>query len=118
MAALLTAEVKAIAQHFIDYVFVAHRGAHYCSPGSLDGRIQTGVAHYGADESFLGQQTLPQQIQTRNSHDIVAIDKLAVLVTEQNAIGITIMSDAEVCAMLPNFLANQSGMKRAAFFVD
>ena len=65
VAALLAAEVEAVAQHFINDLPVAHGGAHDASARGGNGRIQPRVAHDGADQRLFRQRSLREQVQRR-----------------------------------------------------
>ena len=107
MPALLAAEVEAVAQHFINDLPVAHAGAHDVPARRGNGRIQPRVAHDGADQRLLRQRSLGEQVQPGNGHDVVPVDQRALLVAEQDAVGIAVVRDAQVGAMLPDFLAHE-----------
>ena len=118
MPALLAAEVVAVAQHFINDLPVADAGAHDPPACRGDGRLQPRVAHDRADQGFLRQLSLREQVQPSDGHDVVSVDQFALLVAEQEAVGIAVVRNAQVGAVLPDFLAHELGVHRAAVFVD
>ena len=58
MAALLAAEVEALAQHLIDDLAIPHAGAHDAPARRRDGCVQPRVAHDGADQGSFRQLAL------------------------------------------------------------
>ena len=88
------------------------------SAGLMDGGVQTRVAHDGGDQGFFLQRSFGEHLQSANRHHIVAVNQLAGLVTEQHAVGIAVMGDAQVRAVFPDLLAHLLRVHRAAFLVD
>ena len=42
-----------------------------------------------------------------NGHDVVPVDQRALFIAEQNAVGVAVVGDAQVGAMLPDLLAHE-----------
>src|SRR5256885_4781517 len=106
MAALFTAKVEAATQHLIDHVLVADCSADDLPTSSLNDSLEPGVAHDCADDCSLREFALREKVQAGNRHDVVTIDQLPRFVREQDTVGVAIMGDAEIGAMLPDLLAN------------
>src|ERR1051326_100614 len=81
VSALLAAEAEIVAQHFINDVLVTDGGTHDAAAGGLQSGIQTRVAHDGGDQCFFVQRILGEQIQSGDSHNVVAIDQAAAFIT-------------------------------------
>ena len=58
--------------------------------------IQAEIAHDGGDQRIVAQLAGAQKIDSGNGEDFVTIDNLAVVVAEQDAIGIAVVSDADI----------------------
>ena len=118
VAALLAAEVVAALEHLIDDVLVADAGVNRLAARRLHGGTEAGVAHDGGDERLLGERALRDHVQRGDGHDVVAVQKAAGLVAEDDAVGIAIVRDAEVGAVFANFGAEVLRMHGAAVAVD
>ena len=106
MAALLAAEVKAALEHFINHVLVTDGGADDFAAGIFYRGFESGIAHHGRDERFFRQRLLCKHFERGDGHDVVAVNQFAVFVTEQNAVGVAIVRDAEVRLMLGDLVAH------------
>ena len=118
MPTLLTAQVEAAAKHFVDDVLVAHRGVHDASARFLYHGVQAGVAHDGGDEGFVLKRAFGQHFQSANRHHVVAVNQVTGLVAEKHAVGVAIVRDAKVGAVLPDLPAHLLGVHGTAVLVD
>src|SRR6266576_5332978 len=80
--------------------------------------IETEIAHHGGDERVLLQPAGMQKIDGGDSENLVSIDNLAVFVAKQDAIGVAIMRDADICAALLYEALDFPRMSAAALRVD
>jgi hypothetical protein len=115
---LFAAEVEVSLQHFVDDVLVADGGAHDFSSGFLDRGVDAGVAHDGGDERVVGEGSLREHFERGDDHDVVAVDQGAFLVAELDAVGVTVVGDADVGAEFADFRAEKLRVHGAALLVD
>ena len=100
VAALFAAEIEISRDHFFDDVTVADFRANDFAAMRGERFIETEIAHDRGDERVLLQPAGAQKIDRGDGENLVAIDNLAVFVAKQNAIGVAIVSDADMRAAL------------------
>src|SRR3954454_6205533 len=98
MATLFAAEIQFLVDHFFKYIAITHLRAHNLSPARCERFIKANIAHYSGDDRVLSQPASLKKIQSCDGEDLVAIDDLAVLVAQKNAIRVAIMGDADIRA--------------------
>ena len=118
VAALFAAKVVATFEHFIDDIFIAHRRADDLSSSGLDGAVEAGIAHHCGDEGVVGKRTLGEHFQRGNGHYVVAVNKGAIFVAEQHAVGIAIVGYTDVGVVFLYPMAHLLGVHGAAAGVD
>ena len=89
--------------------FPAVRGERFVEPE---------VAHHGRDEGVLLQLSAAQQIDRGDGENFIAIHDLALLVAEQNAIGVAVVRDPDQGAAFPNESLDFLRINAAAMGVD
>ena len=118
VSALLASKIEAVLQHLIDHVLVADVRANDLSPGLSHRVDQSGVAHDRRDQGLLVERSLLHHVQRRDRHDIVAVDQIAVFVAQQHAIGVAIMGQSDIGAVLAHLGKQLFRMHRPAILVD
>jgi len=80
--------------------------------------IETEIAHHSGNERVLLQPAGAQKIDGGDRKNFVSIDNLAVFVAEQDAIGVAIVRDADIRAVLLDEALDFLRMRAAALRVD
>ena len=80
--------------------------------------MEADVSHDRRDDRVVGQLALLHHVHRAHDEDVVAVDDLALLVDAEAAVGVAIMRDAEVRAVLEDSLLQGLEMRRAAAVVD
>ena len=118
MAALLTADIQALAHHGLNDVAVTDLRAK--DPSSLGGQcfIEAKIAHDRCDQGVRGQPPRLQEREGGNRHDLVTIHKITVFVAEKHAIRVTVMGDSNMSLRLFDSSLDLGRMRAAAVCVD
>ena len=100
MAGLLAAEVVAVLAHGLEDVAVAHSGAAEGDAVLAQVQLQAQATHHGRDESILCELTFALSRNSQDSHDLVAVYQVALFVNCLATVGVTVVSDAQIRAVL------------------
>src|SRR5690606_19142453 len=100
VAALLAAEVEPSLPHRLDDVTIADRATDELAAVALEGALEAEVAHDRGHERALLQARLAEHLSGAEGHDGVPVDRLAALVDDDEAIGVSVERDAEIGAVL------------------
>src|SRR4030095_9132168 len=71
---------------------------HYFSALRGECLIQAKIAHHSGNDRVLLQPSNIQEIQGGNGQDLVAVNNIAIFVTQQDTIGIAVVRNANVRA--------------------
>src|SRR5882757_223558 len=118
MARRLAAEIVALLQHLLEHVAVADRRAHHADALAFEEAFEPEIGHHGGDDTGLGETAVFLPALRDHSQKLVAVDHMAALVDQDDAIGIAIERDADIGAHLAHLLAQRFRRGRAAFLVD
>ena len=80
--------------------------------------LQAEIGHDGGNHAAAGQTAVLVPGFGDQRHDLIAIDDHAILVDDDNAIGIAVQRDADVGPNLVDLLLQLGRMGGAAFLVD
>lgn len=97
---LLTAQREAVRLHLLQHVPVADRGLHQRDTGPLHGELEAEVGHDGGHDGVLPQRPGLPHAQRQDREDLVAVDLVARVVHGQAAVGVPVVGDTEVGAVL------------------
>src|SRR5687767_15652406 len=103
MTALFAAKVVVLAQHLIDHVLVAYRGANHTPTRLGDGSIHACVAHYGGDDGVPCQRTCGNHVEPCNHHDVIAVYHAARFIAQDDPIRVTVVRNTDVRPALAHF---------------
>ena len=115
---LLATERVAGRQHLLKHVAVAHAGLHGIDTGLAHGNQQAQVTHDGDDERVLGQRPALLRVHSQSSHDLVAVDEVALVVDGEAAVRVSVVGDAEVAAGLDDGGLQGLGVRGTRVQVD
>ncbi len=118
VSGLLAAQGVALGLHRLQDVAVADGRLDEVDALALHGDLEAQVRHHGADDGVLAQ--LPGLAHGEGQHreDLVAVDLLAGRVHGQAAVGVAVVRDAEVGAVLDDGGPEQRQVRGAAAVVD
>ncbi len=118
MPGLLAAEGVSVLLHLLQHVPVAHGRLHEPDARALHGQLEAEVGHHGRDDGVGAQcGTLPHR-QREHGEDLVAVDLVTGVVHGQAAVGVAVVRDAEVRAVLDDRGLELVQVGRAAAVVD
>ncbi len=115
---LFAADVEAALAHPLHDVAIADLGALQRQPLGLQAALQSQVGHDGGDEALAVQPSAFGPVQTDQSHDLVAVDHMALLVADDHPVRVAVQGDADVAAIALDRFRHGLGMGRAALSVD
>ncbi len=118
MAGLLAAERVPLVLHLLQDVPVAHGRLHEPQPLALHGEREPEVGHHGGDDRVRAQRALLAHGERQHGEDLVAVDLGALVVHGQAAVGVAVVRDAEVGAVLDDGGAELVQVGRAVAVVD
>ena len=115
---LLAAERVAVLLHRLQDVAVADRGRDELDALALHGQLEAEVGHDGRDNGVLAQGAVLPHRQGEYGEDLVPVDLGARVVDGQAAVGVTVVRDAEVGAVLDDGGLQQVEVGGSAAVVD
>ena len=118
MAGLLAAKVVAVLAHGLEDVTVAHSSTAQGNTVLAQVQFQTQAAHHGCDESVLCELTFALSGNSQDSHDLVAVYQVALFVNCLATVGVAVVGDAEVRAVLNDSRLQLLGVGGAHTVVD
>ena len=80
--------------------------------------LEPEIRHHRADDAGLGQPAVVAPAFGDHGEKLVAVDQMAVLVRDQDAVGIAVERDADIGAHLAHLAAERFRRGRAAIVVD
>ncbi len=118
VAGLLAAEGVAVLLHLLQDVPVADAGLHELDALALHGQLEAQVGHDGRHDG-VGTQRVPlPHRQRQHGEDLVAVHLRAGVVHGQAAVGVAVVGDAQVGAVLDDGGLEQVEVGGAAAVVD
>ena len=114
----LAADVEAVLAHIFEHVAVADRRARQRKPQAGEVALQPEIGHDGGDDPGFAQPAVAQPAFGDDRHQLVAVDQMAFLVGDDDAVAVAVERDADIRAHFPHLLAQRLGGDRSAFLVD
>ena len=118
MAGLLAADAVAAFQHFFQHMAVPHISADELDPLVFAEFMQSQVGHDGGDNGVSVQLASRAHIHGADGHDLIAVDHGAGLVDQQAAVGVSVVSDADIVSVVYHGLLQGFQVGRTAALVD
>ena len=118
VAGLLAAEIVAVGAHALEHVAVADRRAHEAELALVEIALEAEVGHHRGDDAAADQPAVLRPAIGDGRHELVAVDHLAVLADQHDAVGVAIERDADVGAVHHDTFLQHLRMGRAALGVD
>ena len=115
---LLAADIEAVLAHMLDDIAVADRGARQRQVQALQIALEAEIGHDGGDHAAAREPAATAASSGDQRHDLVAIDDAALLVGDDDAVGVAIERDADIGAHFAHLGAHRLRRGRAAFQVD
>jgi hypothetical protein len=100
MSGLLTAEGVPADLHVLQHIAVAHPGLADHDPLAVHGLQHPQVAHHRGYQGVLRERAAFPQGQREDAHDLVAVDDVASPVHGQAPVGVAVVGDAQLGAIL------------------
>ena len=89
-----------------------------CSSDAAEEALEAEIGHHRRDDAAAGEPPALVPGLGDQRHDLVAVDDRAVLVDDDDAVGVAVERDADVGAHFMHLLLQAGRMGRAAFLVD
>ncbi len=118
MPGLLAAEREALGLHRLQDVPVADRRLDQLDALALHRQLEAEVRHHRADDGLLAELAGVPHREGQDGEDLVAVDLLARRVHGEAAVGVAVVRDAQVGAVLDDGGAQQVQVGGAAAVVD
>ena len=104
MAGLFTAEDITVRHHILSNVFVAYLRLLSVDADCIAGLVQAHVGHNRCDDGVAVQLSLFLHVLAAHEHNLVTVDNAAFLIHSQAAVGIAIIGEANIQAVVHNIL--------------
>src|SRR5262249_28358202 len=118
VTAMFAAEIKFLPHYFFEHIPIADLRTHDYSASRDERFVEAKIAHDGGHDRVLLQPAGLQKIESRNRENLIAIHNLAVFVAKKNAIGIAIVTNADIRAADLNDPLDFFRINAAAAIVD
>ena len=118
VAGLLAADDVAGAQHFLENVAIADRGAGECDSLTGEDALKTEIGHGCGDNAIALELILRFEVARNGKKNAVAVDDFSCFADEESAVGVAVECDTELGALGGHALLQTFKMKRAAAGVD
>jgi hypothetical protein len=118
VSGLLAAQGEAAGAELFQNVAIADRGGAHRNADVAHGQVQAEVAHHRGDQRVLGELAGVPHGDGQHGHDVVAVDDPAVGVHRQAAVGVAVVRNAQVGAVLADGVAQRTEVGRADALVD
>ena len=115
---LLSAEGVAAGLHVLEHVAVTDPGLAHGDALPLHGLEHAEVAHDGGDEGVVRQRALLAHRDGEDRHDLVAVDRRPGVVDGEAAVGVAVVGDPEVGALLDDGGLQHAEVGRPVAVVD
>ena len=100
VAGLLAADIEAVLAHMLADIAVADRRARQRQAVAAEIALQAEIGHDGGDDAVPAQPPVLVPGGGDHRHQLVAVDDAALLVDEDDAVGVAVERDAEIGAHL------------------
>ena len=104
--------------HVLDDIAVADGRARKREPKALQVALKAKVAHHGGDQAAGRKLAAPMPGLGNHGHELIAIDDLALLVDDHDAVGVTVKRYSDVGANLAYLRYKRVQCCRPALVVD
>ncbi len=118
MAGLLAAEVVAVLAHVLENVAVADRGADEGEAEIAEIALEAEIGHDRRDDAVLRQAAVLAPGAGDDAHELVAVDDVALLVDDEDAVGVAVEGDADIGAQFADLADQRLRRRRADLLVD
>ena len=118
VAGLFATEVEAALAHPFHDIAVADLGALQREVVVVQQPLEPEVGHDRGDHTTALEQATFCPVEGDEGHDLVAVDDLTLLVTDDDPVGVAVESNADVGAVAFDRLGQGFGMGRTAVGVD
>ncbi len=118
MSRLLPTNIHAPRPHFLQYIAVTNLGAHQFQMLACQIAFQPQVRHHRCDDAATSQQAIAAERCRHQRHDLVAIDDPALLIHDDQPVGIAIQRNTDMCARRNHRFLQRRNMRRADPVVD
>ena len=98
MAGLLAADVEAMLAHVLGDVAVADRRARHRKADRFHVALEAEVAHHRRDDAARRKLAGLMPALGDDRHQLVAVDDIALLVDDDDAVGVAVERDADIGA--------------------
>ena len=95
--------------HVLEHVAVADRGAGERQAERREIALEAEIRHDGGDDARLASRPSSCQLCGDHRHDLVAVDDVAALVDNHDAVGVAVERDADVGAHLATLAHSAAG---------
>ena len=103
---LITLGEKPLA-HLLDDITITHIGLDDFTAGLVQGNVQSHVRHNRSNDCVLLEYIAFQHVDAADSHEVVTINLIAMLIDEDTPVGIPIEGNAEeLCIAFSNLITN------------
>ena len=114
VAGLFAPEIVTVLAHLFHDIPVAHRGPYEVPAQAAQGHLEPQIAHDCCNNCFIFQLVALDIMLCANSHHLVAIEYLALLIGQHYPICIPVKGKTGVGALLPDNRGHVFGEKSAA----
>src|SRR5262245_3082561 len=118
MARLLAADIVAVLAHMLDHVSVADRRAREPKLDALQIALKPQIGHDGGDDAAAREPPALLPRLGNHRHELVAVDDVALLVHDHDAVSIAVEGDADIGAHLVDLADQVVRRGRTAIPVD
>src|SRR3954468_19581242 len=118
MAGRLAADIIALRQHLLEHVAVADRRAYQFNAETFEETLQSEIGHHGRDHARLRQPAVFLPALRDHREQLIAVDHVAALVDQDDAVGVAIERDADVGTHFAHLAAQRLRRGGAAILVD
>ena len=118
MPGLLAANIEAVFAHMLNDITVPYRGSCQAQADILEIALKSEVGHHGCDNTTGCQTATAVPTLTDHCHQLIAINNLAVLIDDDNAVGIAVQCNPDICPDFLYFFNEGVGRSRAAIEID
>ena len=118
VARLLAADIEPAAAHPAQNIAIADLGPLQRQALAFQIAFEAEVAHHRGDQGVLGQAALLAQCDGQQAEDLVAVDDLALLVADDDPVGVTVQRNADIGPVQIDRRAQRLRIGRAAIGID
>ena len=118
VSGLFPAEVVAPGAHALEHVAVPHAGFQHVDSGLAHRDLQPEVAHHGGHQGVVLQDAAFLHVGGHDRHDLVPVHDGALVVNGQAAVGVAVVGDAQVRAVVQHGCLQAFKVRGAVAVVD